>query len=191
MKKYIIFLCLYCCLSPTKLSGQIVSYQQGDIEFARDQYAVGNYKVALKEFLRVHYFDRKGIMERTTKDVAFCFSHLGNTDQALKYLSKYLRISDLTDKEIAEASYKRVEIYLSYNPALALVDLFQFEETLVKVDSDRFNYYLSIAQLMSDDFSAGFSAVKNLSYFSMENLKMELIHFSSTPRCWSCFSMLK
>lgn len=164
MKEYIIFLFLSCLLSPSNLDSQTVSNVQGDIHFARSQYATANYKSALKEYLRVHYYDRSGQYERATREIAYCFQALGDKDNALKYLQKYLRISDLIAEEKAEGAYGKVELLLRDQPALALVELFQFDNEVIILDADRYNYFVAIAQLLADNYVAGFQYLDKLSY---------------------------
>ncbi len=164
MTKYIIFLFLSCLLNSSKLVSQKVSKMEGNLHFARSQYKAANYKTALKEYLRVHFYDRSGHNERTTQEIAYCFQALGDTDNALKYLQKYLRISDLSTDEKANGAYCKVELLLRDEPTLALVELFQFDNEVVAWDENKYNYYVAISQLLADNFDAGFLRLDKLSY---------------------------
>lgn len=168
MKKFIVFLCLFCFQIPNSLHGQ-GAYVQADAALAYDFLNEGNYDLALKELLRVHFYDRSGKEVRVLSDISYCFEQLGDFPNAIKYQSKYLRQQDLSDAERLSASYRKVQLRLSSNPQLALAELYQLNSTFIKADPDRYHYYEAMIHYRNNNTDLCQNALAKLSYSNAVN----------------------
>lgn len=181
MKKFIVFLCLCCLQIPSNIYGQADSHLQPDVDLAYSFLDNGNYNLALKELLRVHFYNREGVAEGSMiNDIAYCFEQIGDYQNSRKYLSKYLRQQDLSVSDRKAASYKKVQLLLLSNPQLALAELYQLSNKLILSDPDKYNYYEAMVHYANGKMDLCYNALSKLSYHSSvdkvayEKLKKEI-----------------
>jgi len=87
MIRFSIALCLLLLTCPTNGISQTV---EPSIKLADFNYQLHNYKAALKEYLRVYYFDRENKYPELNLKIAHCFSQIMDSENAIKYYQYYL-----------------------------------------------------------------------------------------------------
>jgi len=164
MIKYIITLCLSLLICPINAKSQEVT---PSVELANFNYQIQNYRAAVKEYLRVYYFDRENKYPELNLRIANCFSHLKDSENAIKYYQYYLRQSDDNIDKRTNIFYALIRELISGGKyKLALAELFQLDNTIIEVDTDRYHYYLGMIQLLDADVESADQAFQELSYFT-------------------------
>lgn len=162
MIKYIITLLLFLQIIPIKNSAQEVI---PSIEFASFNYDIQNYRVALKEYLRVFYFDRDNQYIGVEAKIAQCFSKLEDPDNAIKYFQLFLRKNKTYSKEKENIFYALIqELIINNSYKIALAELFQCDSEIRVSNQDRYYYYLGMTYLFNEQISEADRSFQNLSY---------------------------
>jgi hypothetical protein len=162
MIKYIITLFL---LFQITLISCIAQEVVPSLEFAEINYENQNYRIALKEYLRLFYFDRQNEFPEVEVNIAECFSRLHDSENAIKYYQLFLGKSRAYSKKTENVFYAFIqELIISKNYKVALSELFQVNPDVTASDSDRYYYYLGMTYLFDKQVFAADEAFQKLSY---------------------------
>ncbi|MFM2394258.1 MAG: hypothetical protein RLZZ546_2240 [Bacteroidota bacterium] len=133
----------------------------------------GNYKSALKEYLRLYYFDEENNFIHASKEIAECFVALEDSKNALKYYDLYffkLKYNDPERNEVRFAKQKLLLIDGEANKALA--EVLQVNKSSLQ-DFDKYYFMLSFNYLIANQNVKAKAGLKNLSYFNkIDTLKL-------------------
>ncbi len=156
---YTIILCLNFCLSGSKSIGQ-------SIEFADQMYEKGSFRIALKEYLKIYYFDRNSELPYACMRAAKCFDLISDDENAIKYYKKLKRYPNVDPQKSLESQYEVVKIYLkNENFKLAQAEMYNWEQYEIEMDEDRYNFYMSMILLHQSEFDVAQEYISNLSYY--------------------------
>lgn len=165
MTKYLIILCLLFPITQTKLCAQEIV---PSLELADFNFQIQNYNAALKEYLRLYYFDRDNEYSSITIKIADCFLLLNDTSNAIKYYQTFLAQSDSYSEEKQEVYYKLIQAFIQnkdYKNALA--ELFQCDSSIITADTDRYYYYMGMTYLLDAQLTKADDSFQQLSYYQL------------------------
>jgi tetratricopeptide (TPR) repeat protein len=137
---------------------------QTQYSYAQNLIAEQNYKLALKENLRLYFYDKDNLYPTICKDIANNFLALQDNVNALKYFDLYY-FKTKDEKEKNEIRYEKQKIYLlqgDFNKALT--EILQINKR-VDIDKDRYFFMLSINYFFSNEFIKAKKNITQLSYY--------------------------
>ncbi len=137
------------------------------LEFTSVNYDNQNFRVALKEYLRLFYFDRDGAYPGIEAKIASCFSKLNDPENAIKYYQLFLGNSDEYSKEKEDVFYSLVqELIADQSYKIALSELFQCHPKIISANSDRYYFHLGMTYLFDHNVLDADHAFQKLSYIA-------------------------
>jgi len=175
MIKYLITLCLLFQITQNNLCGQEI---KPSFEYADFNFEIQNYKAALKEYLRIYYFDRENKHPDITSKIANCFLLVGDSKNAVKYYQYYLGQKKNYSQDKQDVFYDLIKaIIQNKSYKLALSKLFQCDFEIIAANSDRYYYFLGMTYLLDTQMENADKAFQKLSYYDLidENKYHEVI----------------
>ncbi len=167
MTNYINTLCLLLCILLSS-SGQVIcQHHKSDITYAHQLCDNGNTKAALKEYLKVYFYDRDNSNPQVVAHISDAFADLNELDNALRYNRIYLKQIANDKKAEANAKYKRIQLLLkAQKTKSALSQLYTMDNDIIVSDPDRYYYYLGTILLQDKKLEPSMTAFKQLTYYS-------------------------
>jgi len=138
----------------------------GDAGLAIYFYDQGNYKAAVREFLRLHYYDRHEESPEWLAHIGDSFYQLDRQKEATKYFRKYLRHNKVEKDDRVKVYYKLVKSLIADNIQEGLIELYQAPNEIVNYDRDRYYYYLTLIGYKLQDLNLAQESIAELSYNS-------------------------
>ena len=119
--------------------------------FAEKQYSTGNYDLAIKEFLRISYFQNQSDPLIQMK-LADCYYQKGNWNTARQYYDQVYRLS-AQENILTHAKLKKISsLILETNYNQALIDLFAIHDTLYQKHYVEIDILFAICYFGLEDF---------------------------------------
>lgn len=165
MIRYLIILCLLFLKPRIDLCAQEI---KPSFEFADFNFEIQNYRTALKEYLRIYYFDRENKYPDIAVKIADCFLLLEDSDNAIKYYQDYLGLPDKNVNEKQDVFYTLIKAFILNNSyKLALSELFQCDSEIIESNSDRYHYYMGMTFLLDSQINKADGSFQKLSYYNL------------------------
>lgn len=156
----------------------------------------GNYKSALKEYLRLYYYDSENQFIHASKEAAECFLMLEDYKNALKYYDLYFFKLKSNDAQRNEVRFAKQRIFLTIGEVnKALAELLQVNKSTL-LDYDKYNFMLAFNYFIINQNEKAKVTLKNLSYANkidtvILNKKIEALqkNFKKIPKHAKWYSM--
>lgn len=133
--------------------GLSVAAQSADnvLQIANQQYILGNYSLALKEYQRYFFFHSEPDAP-TFFNIGSCFQNLGEWDNAVEFYDKAF-INFNVDSLKRNALFKKIECYIfAHEYGLALTELLGISDTIPREDLYKREFYSGICYFGMNNF---------------------------------------
>jgi len=140
------------------------------ISFAKTLSESGNEHRALKEYLRAYFHDRENLHTNLAFTISQSFRQQGDYKNALLFIEKYLFQRDLKFDDHLDGVYEKVSLLMSAGLFKeAQLTLVGIRSELKQINPNRYNYYLSMCYVFSDQFDKAKRSLYKLDYIDQPN----------------------